>query len=217
MLTAAQQAAREGKLTASHIGVLMNGDDAALYDLWRECTGDPSCEPPDLSGVWAVQLGSHTESLNLAWYERKTGRPVTRLGKVVVSPERNWAAATLDGWDDGHSDGQAVIEAKHTGGFEPLETIVARCMPQLHWQMYCCGNRLAILSVIQGAREPVLEEIMPVELLGSIPFPIEINRDGVQRQCPTNRTGMRTTIDCILKVSLLQQLSFLNALPNLND
>ena len=163
MLTLAQQKAREGKLTASRAGVLMSGDDAALHDLWRECTGDPSYEPPDLSNVWPVQLGSHTESLNLDWYERKTGHVVTQRGEVVVSPERDWAAATLDGWDAGHPDGAAVIECKHVGGFEPLETVIGRYMPQVHWQMYCTGARLAVLSVIAGAREPVLEEIPPDE------------------------------------------------------
>ena len=169
MLTAAQQAAREGKLTASRVGILMNGDDAALLNLWRECTGDPSYEPPDLSGVWPVQLGSHTEALNLRWYTRRVGRPVTRQGEVVVSQERDWAAATLDGWDAAYPLARpgearqgmepAVIEAKHVGGFESRGRVVARYMPQVHWQMYVTGARLAVLSIIEGAREPVLEEI----------------------------------------------------------
>ncbi len=173
-LSAEQLEAREGKLTASRVGVLMNGDDAALHDLWRECTGDPSYEPPDLSGVWPVQLGSHTEVLNLRWYTRKVGRAVTRQGEVVVSQERDWAAATLDGWDAAYplarpgeaglgEAGQgmepAVIEAKHVGGFEPRETVVARYMPQVHWQMYCTDARLAVLSIIEGARGPALEEV----------------------------------------------------------
>ena len=156
MLTAAQQAARAGELTASRAGVLMSGDDAALYDLWREITGDPGYEPPDLSGVWAVQLGSHTESLNLDWYERKTGNLVTRRGEAVTSQERDWAAATLDGWD---TKLVCPVEAKHVGGFERLETVVARYVPQLHWQMYCTGADVAVLSVIVGAKEPVLEEV----------------------------------------------------------
>ena len=162
-LTATQQAAREGKLTASRVGVLMNGDDAALYDLWRECSGDPSYEPPDLSGVWAVQLGALTETLNLDWYERQTGRTITRRGEVVASHERPWAACTLDGWDADHGPDPmldcAVIECKHVGGFEPRAEVIARYMPQVHWQMYCTGARIAVLSIIEGAREPVLEEV----------------------------------------------------------
>ena len=158
-LTPEQLAAREGKLTASRVGVLMNGGDAAVHDLWRELTGDPSYEPDDLSGVWPVQLGTITEGLNLDWYERRTGRAITRRGEVVVSQEREWAAATLDGWDSDHPEGPAVIEAKHVGGFELIETVIARYMPQVHWQMYVTGARLAVLSVIQGAKAPVLEAV----------------------------------------------------------
>ena len=158
-LTAAQLASREGKLTASRVGVLMNGDDQAVCDLWRECAGDTTWEPDDLSDVWPVQLGTVTEALNLRWYAFKTGREPTRQGEVVVSPERPWAAATLDGWDADYPDGAAAIECKHCGGYEPLDRVVARYMPQLHWQMYCTGAQHAVLSVIEGAKEPVLEEI----------------------------------------------------------
>ncbi len=158
-LTAEQLKAREGKLTASRVGVLMNGDDAALYDLWRECTGDPSYEPPDLSGVWPVQLGNATEALNLEWYGRKTGHVPTRRGEVVTSQERPWAACTLDGWDANHPDGPAVIEAKHVGGFEPLNAVITRYMPQIHWQMYVTGCTLAVFSIIEGAKKPRLEDV----------------------------------------------------------
>lgn len=158
-LTPEQLSAREGKLTASRVSVLMRGDDEAVYDLWRELIGDPSYEPPDLSGVWPVQLGTVTETLNLNWYERKTGRAVTMRGDVIVSGERDWAAATLDGMDAQHPDGPAVIECKHVGGFETLETIVARYMPQIHWQMYVTGAEIAVLSIIEGARAPVVEEV----------------------------------------------------------
>ena len=147
-LTAEQLRAREGKLTASRVKVLMDGDDQALYDLWRELMGDPSYEQPDLSGVWAVQLGSLTEELNLNWYEYRTGREVIRRGEVVASQERPWAACTLDGWTEepgnpaGGDRRETVIECKHVGGFEPLEKVVARYQPQVQWQMYC--HRTAI-------------------------------------------------------------------------
>ena len=162
-LTAEQIRAREGKLTASRVKVLMDGGDKDLYDLWRELTGDPSYEQPDLSGVWAVRLGEATETLNLDWYEHRTGCPLSRRGEVVTSQERPWAAATLDGFDASRPDGPAVVEAKHAGGFEPFETVVARYMPQLHWQMYVTETRLAILSVIEGARVPRFEEV-PLDL-----------------------------------------------------
>ena len=164
-LTAEQLRAREGKLTASRVKVLMDGDDQALYDLWRELMGDPSYEQPDLSGVWAVQLGSLTEELNLNWYEYRTGREVIRRGEVVASQERPWAACTLDGWTEepgnpaGGDRRETVIECKHVGGFEPLEKVVARYQPQVQWQMYVTDCDHAVLSIIEGAKEPVLEEV----------------------------------------------------------
>ena len=61
MLSPAQIAARDGKLTASAVACLMSGDADKILNLWRELTGDPSYVPEDLSDIWAVQLGSHTE------------------------------------------------------------------------------------------------------------------------------------------------------------
>jgi hypothetical protein len=155
MLTKTQIEAREGKLTASRVACLMTGDESEILSLWREMIGDPAFVPEDLSGVWPVQLGSHTESLNLDWFERKNGAPLSRRGEVVMH-KNGWAACTLDGWSDQRS---CPVECKHVGGREPLETIIARYMPQMHWQMIVTGAKECALSVIMGANEPVVEYI----------------------------------------------------------
>lgn len=156
MLSPTQIAARDGRLTASRIACLMTGDTDKILNLWRELTGDPSFVPEDLSGIWAVQLGSHTEVLSLDWYERRTGKPLSRRGDVVVHPKCDWAACTLDAWDD---DLGAPVECKHVGGFEPTANIIARYMPQIHWQMIVTGASKGVFSIIEGAREPVIEVI----------------------------------------------------------
>lgn len=156
-LTESQIKAREGRLTASRVGALMNGDATKIMALWREMVGDPSFVPEDLSGVWPVQLGTMTEALNLSWYARKTGRLLSRQGEVVVCPAADWACATLDAWDAGEP---GPIDAKHVGGFEPRETIVSRYTPQMMWQMICTGARWSALSIIEGAREPVVEAVL---------------------------------------------------------
>jgi predicted phage-related endonuclease len=153
MLTPQQQAAREGKFTASRAGILMNGDEVALTNLWRELVGDPSYEPENLDDVWAVRLGSCTEQLNLDWFERRKG-PVTRRGEVIVHPDHDWAACTLDGWSVDHA---CPVEGKHVGGREPLDTIIARYQPQMHWLMLVTGAKQCALSVIMGANPPVVE------------------------------------------------------------
>lgn len=155
MLTAEQIQSREGRLTASRVGVLMHGDSAAIYRLWQEMIGDPEFVPEDLSGVWPVQLGITTEALNLDWFARRFGA-VTRRGEVVVHPEAPWAAATLDGWSETHG---CPIECKHVGGFEPRETVIARYQPQFHWQAWVTQTKRVASSIIMGAQAPIIELI----------------------------------------------------------
>lgn len=154
-LTSEQLKAREGKLTASGIAALMTGDKEKIYNLWRELTGDPTWKPEDFSDVWPVQLGNATEKLHLDWIARKHGQ-ISRRGEVVTSRSMVWAAATLDGWSDQH---KCPVEAKHVGGFETREAIVQRYYPQMTWQMIVTGAPKCMLSVIEGAREPVQEFI----------------------------------------------------------
>jgi predicted phage-related endonuclease len=154
MLSPAQVQARDGKLTASRVACLMTGDADKIMNLWRELVGDPAFVPEDLSDVWAVQLGSWTEPFNLDWYEKRTGKPLSRRGEVVNHPRLDWAAATLDAWD---TDLQAPVECKHVGGFEKTAAILERYAPQAHWQMMVTGARQCVFSIIEGAREPVIE------------------------------------------------------------
>lgn len=155
MLSPTQIKARDGKLTASRVACLMTGDAEKILNLWNELVGGAYVEE-DLSGVWPVQLGSHTESLNLDWYERRTGRSLSRRGDVVCHPLFDWAAATLDGFDDELS---APVECKHVGGFEKTATIIERYFPQCHWQMIVTGTKRCVMSIIEGAREPVIEMV----------------------------------------------------------
>ena len=159
MLSPDQIRQRDGKLTASRVACLMTGDEAKIMNLWRELVGDPDFVEEDLSDVWPVQLGSHTESLNLDWYERRTGKPLSRRGSVMVRQRYEWAAATLDGWDD---DLSAPVECKHVGGFEKTATIIDRYMPQAHWQMIVTGAKQCVFSIIEGAREPIIE-VVPLD------------------------------------------------------
>lgn len=156
MLSPDQVKARDGRLTASRIACLMTGDADKIMNLWRELVGEPAFVEEDLSDVWAVQLGSHTESLNLEWYTRRTGRTLTRHGDVITREGFDWAACTLDAFDE---EKAAPVECKHVGGFEKHDAIVARYMPQMHWQMLCTNTKRCMLSVIEGAREPIIDEI----------------------------------------------------------
>jgi predicted phage-related endonuclease len=157
MLTQQQLDARAGKLTASRIGCLMQGDAEKVLRLYKEMIGEE--QPEDLSRVWSVQLGIATEALQLDWFERKNKLIVTCRGEVIVHPNHPWAAATLDGSVNVNDGLNYPIEAKHVGGREPLEVVIDRYQPQMQWQMFVTGARQCALSVIVGANEPVVEYI----------------------------------------------------------
>ena len=154
MLTPAQLEARKGRLTASRVGCLMRSEADNMMRLWREMTGQEQEE--DLSRVWHVWFGGRTEEDQLDWFELENNMPVTRRGEVVVHPLHDCFAATLDGWIDFPA---RPIECKHTEHNTPVEVIIERYQPQLHWQMECCGVTHAVLSIIRGRDKPILEEI----------------------------------------------------------
>lgn len=150
-LNPVQKELRDGRLTASKVGVLMSGNDAAILRLWEEMIG--IAEEEDLEWHWPAQLGLTTEGLNLDWYEHKRGTIVHRRGEVVT---KNWMGCTLDGWD---REGDHPVEAKHVGGFEAEAVVISRYQPQLHWTMLVTGASKVALSVIYGAKEPVVDLI----------------------------------------------------------
>jgi hypothetical protein len=65
----------------------MGGDEKKLLRLWREKRGE--AEPEDLSDILAVQMGSFTEPLNVAWFEKNTGYRVKSRGIVLARGIRN--------------------------------------------------------------------------------------------------------------------------------
>ena len=99
MLTATQIAREKENLQLEQNGTpLMTADVARIMQLYLEMTNDPAFVPEDFSSFWPVLLGEATEQLNLDFFEQKNGLSVTRRGEVVVHPEIEWAAATLDGF-----------------------------------------------------------------------------------------------------------------------
>lgn len=179
-LTKEQRAAREGKLTGSVIGILMDGSEADILNLYYELTNDPLHEPNNLDDVWPVQLGSHTEILSLHWYARANGygaliesatittddtgnlviekiktykeNALKRVGDIAIHPQFPWAAATLDAFDTVLN---LPIDCKHCGAYRKIPDVLAKYAPQMHWQMFVTGTRKCLLRVILGANEAV--------------------------------------------------------------
>lgn len=151
MLTPEALAARRLGIGGSDAAKIVSGD---WHALWLDKTG--RAEPDDLSGVWPVQLGVCTESLNLDWYERKFSRPLVHRGEVVVSTEHPFMRLTIDGWDPQE---EVVVQAKHVNAFSKIADVRERYTPQVMHEMIVMRARRGVLSVIIGAAEPVYELI----------------------------------------------------------
>lgn len=156
MLTAEQRTLRENHLTASVAKVVMSGDAVELLALYMELTGQ--AEPPDLSGVWAVQLGSYLETFILDWHANKTGHPLTERGRVVEHPTLKYVCATLDCYRE--FDGM-TLDAKVVGGWQPLDTVIARYTPQAIVQLRCRQAKRCGLLIVHGSAEPREIEVVP--------------------------------------------------------
>jgi predicted phage-related endonuclease len=126
--------------------IIMGSDEAALVSLWREKRGEAESE--DLSGNLIVQLGTATEELNRAWYERNTSRRVTAVQRRVKHSAIPWMVATLDGIVEGT---EAVFEAKFMLPWSFSEEAAAeKYMAQVQHNMWVTHLRSAVLSIITG-------------------------------------------------------------------
>ena len=142
---------QEFKTRRSFIGgsdarIIMGTDEAALIRLWREKRGEADAE--DLSGNLIVQLGTATEELNRAWYERNTSRSVRDVQRFVKHSAIPWMAATLDGIVEGT---EAIFEAKFMLPWSFSEEAAAeKHMAQVQHNMWVTHLRTSVLSIITG-------------------------------------------------------------------
>jgi len=147
---------RGASIGGSDANTIMSGNADRLIQLWREKRGE--AEPEDLSNNLAVQMGSFTEPLNIAWFEKQTGRKVMQPhglpgGGMIPADQRPlpYMTCTLDGWVAEHGDlPEAVFEAKHTGVRQTDSELFARYVPQLTHNCLCTGATTAFLSVFKG-------------------------------------------------------------------
>ncbi|MGO4510810.1 YqaJ viral recombinase family protein [Bradyrhizobium sp. 2TAF36] len=126
--------------------IIMGDDQGALTQLWYEKRGE--AEPEDLSDNLIVQLGTVTELLNRAWYQRISGQTIKDIQKRVRHPIHKWMAATLDGMVEQTG---AVFEAKFMLPWAFTEEAAAdKHMAQLQHNMWVTAARSSILSIITG-------------------------------------------------------------------
>jgi predicted phage-related endonuclease len=126
--------------------IIMGSDETALVQLWREKRGEAQAE--DLTGNLTVQLGTVTEDLNRAWYERNSGRQVSAVQSHVRHSAIPYMAATLDGIVESAG---AIFEAKFMLPWSfSEEAAAAKYMAQLQHNMWVTHLRSSVLSIITG-------------------------------------------------------------------
>jgi putative phage-type endonuclease len=151
---------RRSFIGGSDARIIMGSDEAALVRLWREKRGETG--PEDLSGNLIVQLGTVTEDLNRAWYERNSGRRVTDVQRLVKHSAMPWMAATLDGIVESTA---TMFEAKFMLPWSFSEEAAAeKYMAQLQHNMWVTHLRSAVLSIITGGGKWV-EITIPMDAL----------------------------------------------------
>ena len=157
VLSAAQQAKRQFKITASMLPILMHGDEAALLKLYCEEIGESEREPPN----YAMQLGSMIEPFMLDYTEAKSGHPITRRGEVVDHPTVPEFCCTLDGY---RAFDDSALENKFLAPFRHREEFCPYYYPQALAQMRCIGASRCILHVGRGTGEPQEYDLTPKPL-----------------------------------------------------
>lgn len=155
-LSAEAVALRQSCIGGSDANIIMAGDPARLIALWRQKRGE--AESDDLSDILAVQMGSFTEPLNCAWFEKQTGDEVTARGKVAQHPTIPFMRCTLDGIVQHALGGESVFEAKHTGTRQTDVELFARYAPQLTHNCLCAELDAAVLSAFKGNGDWVMFE-----------------------------------------------------------
>lgn len=144
--TIADSRNRHSFIGGSDARTVMGSDEARLVRLWREKRRE--VEPEDLSQDLIVQLGSITEDLNRAWYERSTGHAVDDVQRRILHPIHKWMGATLDGRV---RQTGAVFEAKFMLPWNFSEEAAAeKHTAQLQHNMWVTNARSAVLSIITG-------------------------------------------------------------------
>lgn len=145
-------AQRVRSIGGSDANTIMNGRLEWIRSLWEQKTG--RVEPDDLSGNLAVTMGSFTEPLNAAWFQRETGLFVSAAQTSLTSDDQPYRTATLDGLVSERPGMKpfAIFEAKHVGEAVDPVGVLRKYRPQMQHNMDVAGLSVGFLSVLVGNR-----------------------------------------------------------------
>lgn len=126
---------------------IMNGD---WHNLYLEKIGEKPAD--DLSGVFRVQLGVHTEPFHRKWLEGLIGDTINEPEEATL---RTVGETPLFGHFDGVTAvGQELVELKHSNSDANARDKALYYAPQLGHYMFVGDFKQAIFSVIPGNNDP---------------------------------------------------------------
>ena len=132
---------------------LYHGD---WHDLYLEKIGD--VEGPDLSRVLPVQMGIHTEDLNIKWFQQETGIKVVGEQVFITSKVYPFMYCNIDGVC---SEPHTLLECKHTNAFSNEVKTADKYKAQIQHYMMVYGAKKMYLSMFFGNLKWGLVEVLP--------------------------------------------------------
>lgn len=125
------------------------------HQLYLEKIGE--AQPEDLSRVFRVQLGVHTEDFHLDWLEQREGWTIEHRNARVSHPEHSFMFAHVDGMIA--CPFNQPIEVKHSNGRANARDAAVFYMAQLQHIMACTDDPEMRFSVIAGNEDPEVAKV----------------------------------------------------------
>lgn len=146
------RADRHTGIGSSDAARLINGDWLSLY---LEKVGEAESE--DLSKVFRVQLGIHTERFHLDWLATHYSLgEIKECSDRIVDNDATFLFCHLDGWAVRDN---TFVETKHSNGRATAREKAVYYMPQLQHQLAITGKDWCWFSVIPGNDDPQLVQV----------------------------------------------------------
>jgi hypothetical protein len=141
---------RMGFVGGSDAKRIIAGDWLALYE---EKVGIR--QPEDLSNIFRVQLGVHTEPFHRSWIMAHHTMDITVVDPLS-HPSLPWMKASVDGLYNG-----TFIELKHTNERASVRSMSEDYQPQIAHYCAVMGVTHGYLSFIAGNNDPVVCKVEP--------------------------------------------------------
>jgi hypothetical protein len=132
--------------------------DGQWLELWEEKTGRR--KPEDLSHVFRVQLGIHTEDFHAKWLHIHSDFKNRRPPDVNIHPRVDWLRTHLDRWLTTHD---TWLELKHCHERMTPWEAAEYYLPQCAHHCLATNTQHGFLSYIAGNQDPTVVKIEPPE------------------------------------------------------